>query len=390
MKSITQCSLRALLGVLALSSPIGAFAAGGGGCPNIKAIGNFKPSGLVGASFSSAGDTSTYFFDSVVDRSPITDGVPGLISYCVYPSQPPANPDSADANAVGANADPFDVNFGSAQGFFSFTRGGGNPSNIPLDGTTNIQIGTAKWCKPDPITSACTVFPPTAQDIVLHINDAAECDLLYGGDPGTCFVLPNGEEPPPRGGCPGSTVACKSVIIDEAITSLPLTVPVKTKLHLHYTYLINNTTGEDMQFYIPGSKTKDINAGGGKDYFGCEQQPYQLGEPGALGSYPNDQFTGLKLDFKAGSGVCDQSRFFLTNAGANNPYVLAPGGSIAFTVEMVTRTNKGGKLEYTSCGSHLLNSGFTVKWFAPSDYPLLHSFSTNITPLFVNVVGCPQ
>ena len=53
---------------------------------------------------------------------------------------------------------------------------------------------------------------------------------------------------------------------------------------------------------------------------------------------------------------------------------------------MITRVNKGGNQEYTSCGLHLLNSGFTVKWIQ-SDDNLLHSFSTNITPIYVTVVS---
>ena len=101
--------------------------------------------------------------------------------------------------------------------------------------------------------------------------------------------------------------------------------------------------------------------------------------------------TPFQLAFQQGSGTCNQSRFFLTNQGPTNPYVLVPGASITFDVDMVTRLNvgKSGKYEYTTCGLHLLNSGFTIKWFQPSDYPFLHSFSTNITPLYVNVVGCP-
>lgn len=371
--------LRALTGVLALSSPIGAFAAGG--CPSINAIGNFLPSADLSASFTlsdtdsdTINDTATYDFTSTNEIVNPGDTVPGLIKYCVYPIQPPANPDNASALY-----DSWTTSFATIQGYFAFGRPGGNPTNVPFDGSTQT-IGTAKWNAP---TAA-----PTAQTILLHINDPTECDTLYGGNPGTCFVLPE-DTTPPLHGCTGDTVACKEVVIDEADTSSPLTVPVNTKLHLHYTYLINNTTGDEMRFYIPGPKTKDINAGGGKDYFGCEQQPDPAtGTPGAFGAYLNYQGTGLKLDFKAGSGVCDQSRFFLTNAGIDNPYVLASGDSILFRIDMVTRKNKGRKQEYTSCGPHLLNSGFTVKWFAPDD-PLLHSFSTNTTPLYVNVVGCP-
>ncbi len=68
---------------------------------------------------------------------------------------------------------------------FSFDRPDGNPSNIGLDGTTTT-MGTATW----------SGGVPQNQIIVLHINDAEECDELYGGDPGTCWVLPSGAAPP--------------------------------------------------------------------------------------------------------------------------------------------------------------------------------------------------
>ena len=54
-----------------------------------------------------------------------------------------------------------------------------------------------------------------------------------------------------------------------------------------------------------------------------------------------------------------------------------------------TRTivcNSGGNQEYTSCGQHLLNPGFTVKWFRGNELPadsVLHSFKTGIDPLYV-------
>jgi len=70
---------------------------------------------------------------------------------------------------------------------FSFQRQHGNPSNIPYDGASHT-MGTATWN---------SGVPAGYNTIVLHINDAAECDRLYGGNPGTCFVLP-GERPQER------------------------------------------------------------------------------------------------------------------------------------------------------------------------------------------------
>jgi hypothetical protein len=351
-----------------------------GGCPSIAAIDNFLPSPIVGASFSVTGDTTTYVFDSLEDRSPV-NGVPGLIAYCIYPAQPPGNPDSATALAHGANGDPFQVHWGSIQGYFAFVRGHGNPSNIELDGTTGIVMGTATW------TSAT---PPVSQTILLHINDAAECQRLYGGNEDTCFVFPAGAPTPPP--CNGNP-ACKEVVIDEAISTDPLTVPAYTLLHLHYTYMIVNqaTNDFDMIFYPPTPRTRDINSGGGKDYFGCEQIPDPAGSPGGQGTFPNYQGTGFTLRMTVpnpGAG-CQQSRFTFTARNNNGePIVLSPGEMIVFTIDMVTRVNQGGHQEFTSCGPHYLNSGFTVKWFQ-SDDGQLHSFTTN-PPIVVNVVGCDR
>ncbi len=166
-------------------------------------------------------------------------------------------------------------------------------------------------------------------------------------------------------------------------------MPAFTLLHLHYLYVIVNqpTNTFNMIFNPPTPSTQDINTGGGKDYFGYEQIPDPAGQPGAFGTFNPYQTTGMKLDFKQGSGVCNQSRFFLTAPGPG-PITLTPGQSITFSIDMITRVNRGGKQEYTSCGPHVLNSGFTVKWIQ-SDDGMLHSFSTNITPLTVNVVGCP-
>src|SRR5262245_61548907 len=295
---------------------------GGGGCPSINAINNFLPSndGLAAAftlsdtNSDTILDTATYSFTSN-DESP-TDGVPGLIEYCVYPSQPPGNPNSATASY-----DSWNAVFGAIQGFFAFKRPDGNPSNVPFDGTTQ-PMGTATWNAPS--------AAPGTQTILLHINDADECQALYGGTSDTCFVFPGGENH--QGACPNNEVACKQVVIDEAITTSPLTVPAFTQLHLHYLYIFNNSLGTNMYFRVPTPKTQDINSGGGKDYFGCEQIPDPAGSPGTWGTYPGwiTSPGSFKLDFKQGGGTCNQSRFFLT---ANVTTVtLPPGGTITFAI----------------------------------------------------------
>jgi TolB protein len=194
--SRTECNLKAdrkkrsvvgafgaLMAVSALVALIGGAPASAdeNGCPNSNSIGNRLPSNLVGASFTTSVNTATYTFDSLVDRNP-SNGVPGLIEYCVYPGPQPDG--GVTTSATGADSSAWT----DPPGFdnFSFQRPDGNPSNIPLDGTPGITMGTATW----------TGGVPAGQTIVLHINDAKECDDLYGGNPGTCFVLPNGAVPP--------------------------------------------------------------------------------------------------------------------------------------------------------------------------------------------------
>lgn len=380
-----------------------------GGCPDFRTIGNFLPADDITATFTPDGTSTTVTYTvSVPDESSefVSTGIPGLIGYCVYPSQPPGNPSSATASATGDDGNAWTTFFKTVQGYFEFVRQNpGDPTNIGFTTANNvaspITVGTATW----PTGTA-----PTAQTILLHINDPDLCQALYGDTETGCFVTSGPSFPHPAA-CPNNEVACKSVTIDQAITTTPLTVPVGTFLNIHYVYVIENTlgTGASMYFYIPSSKTTDINTGGGKDYFGCEQAPDSGGFPGAGGLYANYFATGFQLNLKitADKAKCQQSNFFLTAytgspalvacpntfpapKTASTPsscIVLAPGQSITFQIDMVTRRNPAGKQEYTTCGLHVLNSGFTVKWIE-SDDGLLHSFSTNLTPISVNVVGC--
>jgi hypothetical protein len=98
-----------------------------------------------------------------------------LIEYCVFPASDPTN---VTATALGANSDPFGANTGSGE--FSFSRGDGNPSNIPLNGNSDT-MGTATW----------SGAVPSGQTFLLHIADAAECEKLYQDTSGTGWVLPS-------------------------------------------------------------------------------------------------------------------------------------------------------------------------------------------------------
>lgn len=344
--------------------PITPPAAGPGGCPSIEAIGNFLP-GEVSASASSDGTTVTYTLSPMDEGA--SGGIPGLIAYCVYPPSSAGNPTSG-----AAVYDEWTYGAGTMQGYFNFNRPNGNPTNIPFDAASAaaspITVGTATW-------PTGTAPDPSTQVILLHINNPAVCDALYGGNPGTCFVYPSPGEHQLCNGDP----ACKQVTIDEMASDG--TVPAYTLLHIHYSYTIVNQPGNsfDMIFNVPTPKTQDINTGGGKDNFGCEQT---VGFPAVIDPY---QSTNMKLTFYLAPGIgCSQSRLLL-QAGNWGPITLTPGNKISFTVDMTTRINGGGNQEYTSCGSHFLNSGFTVKWFQ-SDDGLLHSFTTS--PISVTVTGC--
>ena len=165
----------ALAAVAAFTTFSGSALADDGNCPNAAA----PTSNLVGAHVAVNGDDVTYYFDSLVDRSP-SGGVPGLIEYFVCSD---SLPDSVAVVAVGADSsawtDP------PAFTNFSFVRPGGNTTNIELDGTENIEMGTASW----------SGGPPTGyDDILLHINDADECANLGLTGTETCFVSPGTNE----------------------------------------------------------------------------------------------------------------------------------------------------------------------------------------------------
>jgi hypothetical protein len=251
-------------------------------------------------------------------------GIPGLITYCVYPELGNTPDGSIVASAIGANGDPFKGKL-SAKGSFSFTRADGDPSNVPFDGNP-YTMGTATWlnkCVTDPDTLVTVCSGPATQTILLHINDQTECSSLYGGTSSTCWVYPGGGPPKPPA-CNGDP-ACKSAQIDEATGAFtdcvvagvdygpcPV-VPLNTLLHIHYTYEIVNqpTNTYNMIFNPPTPKTQDINSGGGKDYFGCEQTPDPNGGPGAWGTYNPFENTHFTLTFFQSSGTCGQSRFQL-------------------------------------------------------------------------------
>lgn len=181
------------------------------GCPSLSGR---VASSLVGASFSVSSSTATYHFDSLINLSP-TNGVPGLIEYCVFVA---SDPTAVTAVAVGSDSTPFQASK-IVSGDFSFSRGNGNPSNLPLDGTTGTVMGTATW----------SGAVPSSQTILLHINDAAECAKLYPSADAvaTCWVLPDGSAPTPTATptAPTATATATATTTDPTPTNTPILLP---------------------------------------------------------------------------------------------------------------------------------------------------------------------
>ncbi len=162
----------ALICLFALPS----LAATSSGCPTSTK--NFFPAPNVAASFSNVGNTFTYTFTSLTNEKPFTNGVPGLIKYCVYPSPATNEPTTGNATATGADGSTW--LFKKDPKEFAFVRPGGNKTDILLNGTSTT-MGTATFGT-----------PPTDQNILLHIADPTVCKQVYpNSTAGTCFVKPS-------------------------------------------------------------------------------------------------------------------------------------------------------------------------------------------------------
>lgn len=131
---------------------------------------NLKPALNVGASYD-AGSYSVERFGPAAQTS--------LVKYCVY-----ANVAPTALNATAEGADGSDWTASKLAKTFSFSRPGGEPTNLALTGAKQ-EVGTATFGT-----------EPTRNEIVLHISDAGQCFDIYGAVTPTCFVTP-GEEPGP-------------------------------------------------------------------------------------------------------------------------------------------------------------------------------------------------
>src|SRR5215472_2769367 len=106
------------------------------GCKDSQAQNTVLPDQNIGAAFTTSGNTATYSISTPTTTT--SGGVPGLIEYCVYPS---------NATLPGNVTPQYDSwKSGSDQntGYFDFERPNGNPTNLPFDGSTQT-LGTATW-----------------------------------------------------------------------------------------------------------------------------------------------------------------------------------------------------------------------------------------------------
>ena len=169
--------LGAILVVTTLVAGTVAACGGGGGggwtgkstaCPNPSTLGTYSVDPNLTATFvlQGTGNWASYTFGST-NESP-SQGVPGLVAYCVYPSAG-SMPRFGEGQARGWNGEPFWYQSNETVGYLAFVRSDGNFSNIPFDGTQGITIGDATWSGES----------PTAQTILLHIVDPAMCAQLY-------------------------------------------------------------------------------------------------------------------------------------------------------------------------------------------------------------------
>ncbi len=128
-----------------------------------------------------SGTNVTYLLDTVNKTGA------SVIEYCVYPA-PGFKGQTSDLVALySGSIGPWTADHPGSKTYFGFDRGSsGDPNNLPIDGTKNIQVGSADY----KISSNV----PTSEIILFHINDSAECRPTDKSD--TCWRLPGKPQPP--------------------------------------------------------------------------------------------------------------------------------------------------------------------------------------------------
>lgn len=145
----------------------------GGGCPGRNSLGSHTQTYDDLYAYSTVdGTVVTYLLNTVNNDA-------SVIGYCVYPT-----PEFTGATGdLGALYSGWQVSRPDSANYFGFQRGTGS-NNVPIDGTTNIQIGRADYKHTEKL--------PTSDVILLHINDPNECQTE--GD--TCWRRSGTSQPP--------------------------------------------------------------------------------------------------------------------------------------------------------------------------------------------------
>lgn len=158
-------------------------------CPAANAFSNFAPWSGAMVTTSQSGSTVTYSAGSTSNLLANTgDTVPGIIALCVYSSSTDLSKGSYafDGPSSTDTAGTYSFVAVVGKGHSVFKRPYGDPSDVPMDGNQHA-LGDATYAT-----------LPSVTGYLLHINDQALCDQLYGGTSNTCFVDPDGDPPPPR------------------------------------------------------------------------------------------------------------------------------------------------------------------------------------------------
>lgn len=152
----------------------------GGGCPDRSSLGSHTQTyDNLFADKTTNGNIVTYLLNTVAK-----DGA-SVIGYCVYPTPVFTGSDDDLTPLYTGDIGPWDIYHPDSKDYFGFERGsGGNNNNIPIDGTTGIEVGETDYTESG---------LPTSEVILFHINDPEEC----GPEDETCWRRPGTPPPPP-------------------------------------------------------------------------------------------------------------------------------------------------------------------------------------------------
>lgn len=158
----------------------------GSGCPDRNSLGSHTQTyDFLSANEAVNGNVLTYSLDTVNKAGA------SVIAYCVYPTPVFTGSDSDLTPLYVGNVGLWTIFHPDSKDFFGFTRGsGGDNNNIPIDGTTGIDVGKTDYLSADK--------KPTSEVVLFHIKDSEECarDDDSEEDSDTCWRRPGTPQPP--------------------------------------------------------------------------------------------------------------------------------------------------------------------------------------------------